>query len=76
MLTLCETDFKAAKIKMLQKASMNILETNAKIGRPSRVKEAMEMKQMEILKLKHTVVKIFMLLFLNSINGVNSRIGE
>lgn len=31
---------------------MNIRETNAKIGRPSRIKEDMEMKQMEILKLK------------------------
>lgn len=57
MLTLCETDFKAAMIKMLQKASMNMLETNAKIGRPSRIKEDMEMKQMEILKLKNAVVK-------------------
>lgn len=52
MLELCDTQLKTAMMKKLQRVSMNITETNAKIGRPGRVREDMEMKQMEILNLK------------------------
>lgn len=63
MLELSDKDFTAAIIKMLQRASINALETNENVESLSRDRNSQQIEdikknQMDILEIKHTITKI------------------
>lgn len=63
MLELSDKDFTAAIIKMLQRASINALQTNENVESLSRDRNSQQIEdikknQMDILEIKHTITKI------------------
>lgn len=63
MLELSDKDFTAAIIRMLQRASINALETNENVESLSRDRNSQQIEdikknQMDILEIKHTITKI------------------
>lgn len=63
MLELSDKDFTAAIIKMLQRASINALETNENVESLSRDRNSQQIEdikknQIDILEIKHTITKI------------------